>query len=78
VTVSWNGICAPATNDAVRLYTPGGTTSLKTAFLPNGTASASGTFAIPPTVAAGTYELRLYSQATTALLATSNSFTVTR
>ena len=82
VTASWSGIAAPTTTDWMALYAPGAT---QTAFLawvyvsctktPGGAAaSGSCAFVIPSTIAAGTYEIRLFANGQYSLLATSNTF----
>ena len=82
VTAAWSGIATPTSTDWIALYAPGtGQTSFlawvyvsctKTA----GAAAAAGScaFVIPSTIAAGTYELRLWANGQYLLLATSNTF----
>ena len=84
VTATWNGIVTPSPTDWIGLYTPG-------AAIPSyidwiyvscsktpGSAQASGScpFTVPASVAPGTYQLRLLSNNSYTLLATSNNFTV--
>jgi hypothetical protein len=85
VTASWSGIAAPTTTDWMALYVPGTphTSYLEWVYVSctktAGGAAASGScaFVIPSTIAAGTYELRLFANGQYSLLATSNAFTVT-
>ena len=85
VTASWSGIAAPTTTDWMALYAPGTPHTSYLAWVyvsctkTPGSAAASGScaFAIPSTIAAGTYELRLLANGQYSLLATSNTFTVT-
>ena len=86
VTATWSGIAVPKSTDWIGLYVRGAANGAflnwiyvscsKTA----GTAKASGScaFLIPTTVAAGTYELRLFASDGLTRLATSNAFSVTR
>jgi len=77
VTATWAGIPNPTATDWLGLYVQGAS---DTAFLAwrytSGTASGNVPFVIPSTVAAGTYELRLFSNDGFTRLATSNTFTV--
>jgi len=84
VTATWSGIVSPTISDWIGLYTPG---AVNTAFIhwvyvsctkvPTGAKTAgSCQFVVPSTVAAGTYELRLYSNNGFTLIATSGSLTV--
>jgi len=76
VTAAWSGICAPAGSDWIGLFVPGSSnTSVLVSRTTTGTASGSVPLVIPTTLAAGTYELRLFSGNGTRL-AVSNSFTV--
>ena len=76
VTAAWSGICAPAGSDWIGLFVPGSSnTSALVSRTTTGTASGSVPLVIPTTLAAGTYELRLFSGNGTRL-AVSNSFTV--
>jgi len=78
LTAAWSGVCAPTTGDWIGLYRPGGPDSPSLAWLSTtGTASGSVPFAIPATLAPGTYELRVFSNGGYTRLAVSNSFTVT-
>jgi RHS repeat-associated protein len=78
VTAAWSGIVGPTATDWIGLYVPG---SADTDYLrrqnTNGAASGSAAFALPATLVAGTYELRLFANNTYTLLATSNTFSVT-
>jgi hypothetical protein len=85
VTATWSGIAAPTARDWIGLYAP---TAGNNSFIDwiyvscsktPGAAQASGScsFVVPATVAAGTYELRLFANDGLTRLATSNSFTVT-
>jgi hypothetical protein len=86
VTATWSGIAAPTSRDWIGLYVRG---TANGAFLnwiyvscskTAGTAKASGscTLLIPGSVAAGTYELRLFAADGYTRIATSNAFSVTR
>ena len=91
VTVSWNGVPNPTTQDAIGVYHPGDPeASYMTWFWDSSctqtigsTALASGscTFTVPNQVQIGTYELRLFSDNTSnntyTLVFTSNSVSVT-
>jgi hypothetical protein len=85
VTATWSGIAAPTTTDWMALYVPGTphTSYIDWVYVSctktQGSASASGScaFTIPASVAAGTYEIRLFANGQNSLLATSNAFTVT-
>ena len=81
VTVNWAGIGLPATNDFLGLYTPGSSDQSIIGNLQyTGSTATSGNknIVIPPSLAPGTYELRLFAQNNfSARLATSNTFTVT-
>jgi subtilisin family serine protease len=78
VTAAWSGIASPFAKDWIGLYVPGaGDKSYVKYQYTNGTASGSMSFTIPASVAAGTYELRLFSNNGYTRLATSNVFTVT-
>jgi hypothetical protein len=78
VTATWVGIPNPTATDWLGLYVSG---TIDTAFrawrYTSGTASGYVSFTIPATVAAGTYELRLFSNDGFTRLAPSNAFTVT-
>ena len=78
VTATWAGIAAPTATDWVAIVPINSPDSSSVAFAyTNGVAAGSVSIYIPISVAAGTYELRLYSGNTQAQLAVSNSFTVT-
>jgi hypothetical protein len=78
VTATWSGICAPKSGDWIGLYTPGAPdTSYRTWRTTTGTASGSVPFTIPASLAAGTYELRLFSSGSYTRLAVSGVITVT-
>jgi hypothetical protein len=75
VTASWSGVCAPTGSDWIGLYSPGAPdTSYKAARYTTGAASGSMPIAVP--LAAGTYELRLFSNGGYTRLGTSNTFVV--
>jgi hypothetical protein len=77
LTATWGSVCAPTTSDWIGLYLPGAPdSSYLTYRYTTGTASGSVPFTIPATLAAGTYELRLFTNNSTTRLAVSNSFTV--
>jgi RHS repeat-associated protein len=85
VTVAWSGITAPTTADWIGLYAPGATSQSwvdwfyvscsKTV----GTARASGScaFALPSTLANGSYELRLHQNNGFTPIATSGTLSIT-
>jgi hypothetical protein len=76
-TASWSGISSPTATDWIALYSPGAPNSNVLAWeYTNGAASGSLPFAIPASLASGTYELRLYSHDSYTLLATSSPITV--
>ena len=87
VTVSWSGVSAPTSHDWIGVYHPGDPNNTPLGYFydnsctttPGTTALASGlcTFTVPglPNIA-GTYELRLFSNDSFTLLATSNLVTV--
>jgi hypothetical protein len=78
VTANWSAICAPTGADWIGLYLPGAANQPSIAWRnTTGTASGSVPFAIPATLAPGTYELRLFANNGYTRLAVSNSFTVT-
>jgi PKD repeat protein len=85
VTASWSGIPSPSATDWIGLYSPG---SANTAFLAwiyvscsksatIAKASGSCPFALPSSLASGTYELRLLANNGFSRLATSNALSVT-
>jgi len=80
VTANWNGIVAPTATDWIGLY-PTGTSDEYTSRISwqytTGTASGSMPYAIPSTLAPGTYELRLFTNFTYTRIGKSNTFTVT-
>jgi PKD repeat protein len=86
VTATWSGIAAPKSTDWIGLYVRGTADGAYLAWIyvscskTPGSAKASGscTFLIPGSVAAGTYELRLFAADGYTRLATSNAFSVTR
>jgi len=62
VTVSWNGICAPTTRDWIALAAVGAPATSYFAWrYTTGTTSGSAPLTVPATLAAGTYELRLFA-----------------
>jgi hypothetical protein len=77
VNASWSSIFAPTAQDWIGVYASG---AADTAFIgwryTDGTAAGSAPVTIPATAAAGTYELRLFSNNGYSKLATSGSFTV--
>ncbi len=85
VTVSWSGVSNPTSTDWIGLYHPGDANesyidwmydnSCSTTAGSGALASGSCSFTMPS--AAGTYELRLFSNNGSTLLATSNQVTVT-
>jgi hypothetical protein len=81
VTASWSNIASPTTKDWIGLYlvgAPHGSANPALAWrYTTGTASGSVPFVIPTTVAAGTYELRLFANNGYTLLAKSQALTVT-
>jgi hypothetical protein len=86
VTATWSGIAAPKSTDWIGLYARGTADGAYRAWIyvscskTPGAAKASGscTLLIPGTVAAGTYELRLFAADGYTRLATSNAFSVTQ
>jgi hypothetical protein len=86
VTASWSGIASPASTDWIGLYASGAADGSYLAWMyvscsqTAGSAKASGScaFKIPATVAAGTYQLRLFAANGYTRRATSNSFSVTK
>ncbi len=76
VTATWSGICAPTGADWLGLFVPGTINALAWRYT-TGTASGSVSFAIPATLAPGTYELQLFSNGGYTRLGTSNTFVVT-
>jgi hypothetical protein len=86
VTATWSGIAAPTSTDWIGLYARGTADGSYRAWIyvscskTPGAAKVSGScaFPIPGTVAAGTYELRLFRANGYTRIATSNAFTVTQ
>src|SRR5207245_11373734 len=77
VTATWSGIYAPTLHDALPIYVPGAADGSYLAWQnTSGAASGSMAFAIPATLAPGTYELRLFAEFFTGRLATSNALTI--
>jgi RHS repeat-associated protein len=77
VGASWSGITTPTTTDWIGLYVAGSADNAFVAWrYTDGNASGSAALAIPQSAAAGTYELRLFSNNGYTRLATSNGFTV--
>ena len=86
VTAAWSGIVAPSSRDWIGLYAPSAADTnfiswmyvscTKTAS--NALASGSCSYTLPATLAAGNYELRLFSNDSYTRLATSRSFSVSQ
>lgn len=77
VSATWSGIASPTSLDWIALYAAGAPDNAYIAFrYTGGAASGSIMIDVPLNAAAGTYELRLFSNNVYTLLATSNSFTV--
>jgi hypothetical protein len=77
VTATWSGIASPAAKDWIGLYVPGAANNSYISYrYTTGTASGSVPFTIPGTVAAGTYELRLFTNNSYTRIGTSNAFSV--
>jgi hypothetical protein len=85
LTTTWSGIVSPTAADWIGLYVPGAADSafitwvyVSCSKLPSGAfASGSCPFQIPASLAAGTYELRMFANNTSQVrLGRSNSFTV--
>jgi hypothetical protein len=78
VTATWSGIAFPTAKDWIGLYQPGAANSPSITWrYTTGAASGDVPFTIPSSVAAGTYELRLFANDGYTLLAVSSAFTVT-
>ena len=85
VTATWNGIASPTATDWIGLYAPGAADTAYLAWIyvscakTPGVAAAAGScaFAIPSTLAAGGYQLRLFASNGYTRLAISNALTVT-
>jgi hypothetical protein len=85
VTVSWSSVGAPVNTDWIGLFAPGASNSSRLSWLLDATcsqrvrgggkASGSCSFTMPGT--AGTYEFRLFSGSSAALLATSSAVAAT-
>jgi hypothetical protein len=79
LSATWGGILAPSATDWVGLFVPGAANSAFLAWrYTTGAASGTVPFTLPANLAQGNYELRLFSNNTSTLLATSNGFTVSR
>lgn len=87
VTATWSGIASPAAGDWIGLYVPGAADSVLVSSVwiyvscsqvkgSSGVASGSCSFQIPASVAAGTYELRLFANNSLVRLGRSGTFTV--
>jgi hypothetical protein len=77
VTAAWSGLCLPGGSDWIGLYRPGAAdTSYLAARYTTGAASGSVPFAIPASLAPGTYELRLFPNGGYTRAATSNEVVV--
>ncbi|HEV8307572.1 MAG TPA: S8 family serine peptidase [Methylomirabilota bacterium] len=77
VTATWSGIAGPTPTDWIALYVPGAPDGSYVSYrYTTGTTRGSVPFTLPATLAAGTYELRLFPNNTLTRLATSNPFTV--
>jgi uncharacterized protein YegP (UPF0339 family) len=78
VTANWSGVASPTAADWIGLYAPGApNTSYITWRYTTGTASGSVPVTVPASLAAGNYELRLFTNNGYTRIAVSNSFTVT-
>ena len=77
-TAIWSGISNPTAGDWIGLYAAGAADTDREYgyILTGGTASGSAGYQLPSTLAAGTYELRLFANYSWTRLAVSNSFTV--
>jgi hypothetical protein len=77
LTAPWSGIPSPTATDWVGLYVPGAAdTAFLTYVYTTGSANGAVPLPIPANLAAGSYQLRLFSQNGYTRLAVSNSFTV--
>lgn len=77
VTATWGAIFQPSATDWVGLYAAGAADNAFVAFIyTNGNASGSAGLTVPANAAAGTYELRLFSNNGYSKLATSGAITV--
>ena len=78
VTASWTNIVAPTSTDWIGLYTTGAANNAFVSWhYTTGSAAGNIPFLIPVGTAAGSYELRLFSNDGFTLLATSSTLTVT-
>jgi hypothetical protein len=83
VTASWSDVGTPAASDWIGLYAPGAPPGSRLSWLyddsctqtSSGAALAAGSCSYPTPVTAGTYQLRLYADGGTSLLATSSALT---
>ncbi len=77
-TATWSGISNPQAGDWIGLYASGAADTDREYgyILTGGTASGTAGYQLPSTLAAGTYELRLFANYSWTRLAVSNSFTV--
>jgi hypothetical protein len=77
VTVNWQNIAAPSPTDWVGVYATGAAdANYTTRIFSSGRATDRGLIQLPGGLAAGTYELRLFSNNTFNRLASSNTFNV--
>jgi len=77
VTATWSSVCTPTSGDWIGLFLPGAPNTSYLAWRSTtGTASGNVPLTIPVSLAAGTYELRLFANNGYTRLAVSNSFTV--
>lgn len=77
LTATWRGIATPTAGDWLGLCAPGAADTAYLAYrYTTEAASGSVPFGLPATLAAGTYELRLFANAGYTRLVTSNTFTV--
>jgi hypothetical protein len=78
LTVSWRNIAAPTSTDWVGLYTVGAAdANYVTKTYTNGRATDTVLITLPNNISTGSYELRLFSNDSLTLLASSNGFQVT-
>jgi len=78
LTATWSGISPPSSSDWIGLYASGAPNSPVTTYrYTTGTASGNVPFTIPSNLAPGTYQLRLFANSGSTLVATSGNFTVT-
>lgn len=85
VTISWSSIDTPSPYDWIGLYVPGASSSAHNGAwiyvscsknIASASASGSCPFALPSTLAAGTYQFRLHSNGSFTAIATSGNLTV--